>query len=92
VCKNITEDKIIESETKMVEEMKNTQKSHQKKVIKMVFQSMPTFLKDILASIQQKTSSSRASQTDLNKTALSYLPDIFNSLYKLIDKFVTGNL
>jgi hypothetical protein len=53
---------------------------------------MPTFLKDILASIQQKTSSSRASQTDLNKTALSYLPDIFNSLYKLIDKFVTGNL
>jgi hypothetical protein len=58
----------------------------------MVFQSMPTFLKDILASIQQKTSSSRASQTDLNKTALSYLPDIFNSLYKLIDKFVTGNL
>lgn len=52
MCKNITEDKIIDSETKMVEEMKNTQKSHQKKVIKMVFQSMPTFLKDILASIQ----------------------------------------
>lgn len=52
---------------------------------------MPTFLKDILATIQQKTTS-RASVSDQNKTAMSYLPEIFQSLYKLIDKFVSTNL
>jgi hypothetical protein len=75
----------------MVEEMKTTQKTHQKKVIKMVFNSMPTFLKDILASIQQK-STSRGSSSDMSKSAMSYLPEIFQSLYKLIDKFVGANL
>ena len=71
--------------------MKTTQKTHQKKVIKMVFNSMPTFLKDILASIQQK-STSRGSSSDMSKSAMSYLPEIFQSLYKLIDKFVGANL
>lgn len=52
ICKNIDVGSIIESEYKMVEEMKTTQKTHQKKVIKMVFSSIPTFLKEILAHIQ----------------------------------------
>ena len=48
----------------MVEEMKMTQKNHQKKIIKMVFQTMPTFLKEILAAIQQKTASRSGSVAD----------------------------
>lgn len=51
VCKSINQDEIIESEMKMVEQMKATQKEHHRKIVKMVFTAMPLFLRDAFSII-----------------------------------------
>jgi hypothetical protein len=91
LCKSIDMEQIIESECKMVEEMKTTQKKNHKDLIKMVFSSIPSFLKDTLTKIQQKCSS-RGVSAEQNKLALIYLPDIFSNLFKYVDRFVLKNI